>query len=186
MVLARGAADLSDRHAQCSGVERHLGNEGRASTSRGLDGAPQRLAITDQLIEIRCTTRDLSDRPVPDGSAEGGHIDLQEEVAKGRVGRWPPQLQTQRRGENAVVATGKTLKIPQALALAQDPECSHQKQIPGRDANAAAHAGIGDSLEVADQIEIACSGGALGHIEEAIPPTSTHARSPGKNASARL
>ncbi len=72
MVLARGVAGLSDRHAQCSGVERQLGNESRASTSRGLDGAPQRLTITNKQIEIRCTTRDLSDCPVPDGSTEGG------------------------------------------------------------------------------------------------------------------
>lgn len=38
-----------------------------------------------------------------------------------------------------------------------------------------------DCLDVPDLIEIGGSGGALRYREEAIPPTSTHARNPGKN-----
>jgi hypothetical protein len=37
-------------------------------------------------------------------------------------------------------------------------------------------------LEVADQVEIGCSRVAFEHGEEAIPPTSTHADSTGKEA----
>ena len=37
MVLARGVAGLCDRHTHGSGVERHLGNECRATTPGGLD-----------------------------------------------------------------------------------------------------------------------------------------------------
>ena len=37
-----------------------------------------------------------------------------------------------------------------------------------------------------DQIEIGCSRNALEHREEAIPPTSTHADSPGKRPWDRL
>ena len=84
--------------------------------------------------------------------------------------------------KHGVVADGKALQIPQALAAAQDPEHRHQQQVPGRDANAPSHARVRDRLEVADQVEIGCGVRAFGHREEAIPQTSTHARSPGKNA----
>jgi len=46
----------------------------------------------------------------------------------------------------------------------------------------AAHPRIRYCLEVADQVEIGCSRVAFEHWEEAIPPTSTHADSTGKNA----
>ncbi len=47
----------------------------------------------------------------------------------------------------------KTFQIPQALALAQDPEPRHEEHVPGRDAHAAPHAGIGDGLEESNQID---------------------------------
>ncbi len=81
-----------------------------------------------------------------------------------------------------MVAYGKALQIPQALTATQDPEHSHQKEIPGRNAHASAHPGIRYRLEVADQVEIGCSRVAFEHREEAIPPTSTHADSTGKDA----
>jgi hypothetical protein len=62
-----------------------------------------------------------------------------------------------------VMTPGKTLQIPQALALAQDAEYRHQQQVPGRDTNPSTHPGIRDRLEVADQIEIGCGRDALGH-----------------------
>ena len=83
---------------------------------------------------------------------------------------------------NGVVADGKTFQIPQALATAEYPEQRNQQQVSGREADALPHSGIGNCLEVADQIEIGCGGGAFGHREEAIPPSSTHARSSGKKA----
>jgi hypothetical protein len=85
-----------------------------------------------------------------------------------------------------VVADGKTLQIPQALTATQDSQQCHQKELPGRNAHASAHPGIRYRLEVADQVEIGCSRVAFEHREEAIPPTSTHADSTGKEAYDRL
>ena len=85
VVLAGGAAGLADGYAQGGGVERHLGNERGAAASRGLDRATQRLAVADQLIKIRCATRDLGDRPVTDRGAQGRHFHLSEEVPKGCI-----------------------------------------------------------------------------------------------------
>jgi len=79
-----------------------------------------------------------------------------------------------------VVADRKTLQIPQALAVAQDSKYRHQQQVSGRNAHPAAHAGIRDRLEVADQVEIGCGRNAFEHKEEAITPTSAHADSPSK------
>lgn len=44
--------------------------------------ASQDLEVTPQLIEICCTTLDLSNRPLPDSSPYGNNIHLKEEVAK--------------------------------------------------------------------------------------------------------
>ena len=180
VVFSGGVAGLADGQAQRGGVQRDLGNESRATTSGGLDRAPQGFAVTHQLIEIRCTTWDLGDRPVTDHRTQGCHVHLLEEVAEGRI-RWrPSQLQAQRLGEHGVVADGETLQIPQALAATQDSEHGHQKQVPGRETNPAPHTRIWDRPQVADQVEIGCSGNAVAHKEGAIPPTSTHADRPSK------
>ena len=70
VVFAGGMAGLADRHAQGSEVEHDLGNQRRTVTGGVLDRAPQCLAVADQLIETRRTTRDLGDRPVTDRSAQ--------------------------------------------------------------------------------------------------------------------
>ena len=54
--LAGGVAGLADGAAQGCGVQRHLGNECRPPTGGGHDRASQRLAVTDELLEIGCTT----------------------------------------------------------------------------------------------------------------------------------
>ncbi len=82
VVFAGGVAGLADRHAQCRGIQRDLGNECGTTASRGLDRTPQGLAVTHQLIEIRCATGDLGDCPVTDCSAERRHVHLLEEVAE--------------------------------------------------------------------------------------------------------
>ena len=61
-----------------------------------------------------------------------------------------------------------------------------QQQEPLRISHPAPVAAIGNGLEVADQIEIGCGRSAVGHKEEAIPPTSTHADNPGKEPWDRL
>lgn len=48
----------------------------------GLHRDFQGLAVTDQLIEIGCVTRDLGDRSVADRGAMGRHVHLAEEVAE--------------------------------------------------------------------------------------------------------
>lgn len=76
----------------------------------------------------------------------------------------------------------KTLQIPQALAAAQDSQNGHQQQIPGRKSNAAPYPRIWDRPQIADLVEIGCVRGAFKHKEKAIPPISTHADSPDKDA----
>jgi hypothetical protein len=182
VVLAGGVAGLADRHTQGCRIQRHLGNECRTPTGGGLDRASQRLAVTDELLEIGCTTWDLCDRPVADGSAESRHVHLVEEVAEGRIGGGTLEFDPQRFGQHAVVADGKTFQIPQALATAQDPEHRHQQQIPGRDADPTPHPSIRNRLEEADQVEIGCSQCGFGQGEGAIPPTSTHEESRSQGA----
>ena len=163
MVLTGGVAGLSNRHSQGCGVQRHLGDRRGIVATGGLDRAEREFTITDQLIEIACPTWDLSDRPITDGSADGSDIHLQEEVAKGGIRRRASELNAKGLGQHSVVTPGKTLKIAEALALAQDPEHRHQQQVPGRNADTPPHPSIRDRLEVADQIEIGCGRNALEH-----------------------
>ena len=60
----------------------------------------------------------LGDRPVTDGSAESCNIHLAKEIPKSGIGRWTSEFQSQRLGQHAVMAEGKTLQVPQALAAA--------------------------------------------------------------------
>ena len=53
MVFAGGVAGLADRQTQSGRLQRDLGNERGSPTGGGLNGAPERLAVTHQLIEIR-------------------------------------------------------------------------------------------------------------------------------------
>ena len=163
VVVTGGVAGLSDRHSQGCGVQRHLGDKRGTAATGGLDRAAKGFAITDQLIEIICPTWDLSDRPVTNGSADGSDIHLQEEVAKGGIRRRALELKSKGLGQHSVVTPGKTLKIAEALALAQDPEHRDKQQVPGRNADTPPHPSIRDRLEVADQIEIGCGRNALAH-----------------------
>jgi len=95
-------------------------------------------AVTYPLIEIRCATWNLGDRPVTDRSAEGCHVHLMEEGAERGIRRRSLQLNSQRLGEYGVVADGESLQIPQALAAAQNSENGHQQQIPRQKPNPAA------------------------------------------------
>jgi len=81
-----------------------------------------------------------------------------------------------------VVAYGESLQIPQVLAAAKDSEYGHRQQVPNRKAQAAAHPSAWDLPEVADQVEIGCSKGALQQKVGAIQLTSTHADSTDKRA----
>ena len=126
LVLTSGVAGLTDRHAKGGGVRRDLGNERRPASGGGLDRAPQGLAVTHQLIEIRCTAWDLGDRQVTDGSTQGRHIHLVEEVAEGGIRRRTPEVVVQRLGEHGVMTDGESLQIPQALTATQDSQHRHQ------------------------------------------------------------
>jgi hypothetical protein len=182
VVVAGGVAGLADRHTKCGRIERDLCNERRAPTGCRHDRPAQGLAVTDQLIEIRCATGDLSDRPVTDHRTQGCHVHLLEEVAERGV-RWrPPQLQAQRLGEHGVVADGESLQIPQALAATQDSQYGHQQQISCRERNPASNPCIGVRPQVDDQVEISGIRSDFKHKEGANPPTSTHADRHGKRA----
>ena len=196
MVFAGGVAGLavavrllrSSTPPQGSRIQRDLGNKRGTPAGRGLIRAPQGLTVTHQLIEIRCTTKDLGDRPVANRSAQRRHVHLVEEVAERGIRWWSRQFDTKSNGKNAVVADGigeaffegVALQIPQALATAQDSQHGYQQQKPGWKANPAPHPRIWDRPQLADQVEIGGGRSAFGHKEEAIPPTSTHADSPDK------
>jgi hypothetical protein len=67
--------------------------------------------------------------------------------------------------------------------MAQDSvNGQHQQQLPRRNSNPLPHPGIRNRMEAADEVEMGCGGRATRHREEGISPTSTHARSRGKNA----
>ncbi len=80
--LSGGVAGLADGHTEGGGVQRELGNERGAPAGGGLDRTPQGFAVTHQLIETCCATRDLGDRPVTDRGAQGWHAHLLEDVAE--------------------------------------------------------------------------------------------------------
>jgi hypothetical protein len=141
VVLAGGVAGLADCHPQGGRLQRHLGDECRTATSGGLNRAPQGLAITDQLIEIGCSTWDLGNGPITDGTTESRHVHLLKERAKGGVRGWTPEFQAQRLGQHAVVGDGKTFQVSQALAAAQDSQ--HRHQAAGTRPEAAPHAACG-------------------------------------------
>ncbi len=163
VIAGGGVAGLADGYAQCGRIQRYLGNEHRATCRGGLNRSPQGLAVTHQLIEIRCATLDLGHRPVTDRRAQRRQVHRMEEVAERGIRWWPPKLDTQRLGEHAVVADGKTLQIPQALTAAQDSEHRHQQQIPSRKLNPARHLRIWDRPQITDQVEIGCGGSAFKH-----------------------
>ena len=93
-----------------------------------------------------------------------------------------PQLNPEGIGEHAVVTLGKALEIPQTLAVAQDSQHRHQQQVPGGNAYATPHAGIGDRPQKADQVEIGCGRKGFGHRRVAAPPTSPHGDRPDHGA----
>jgi len=94
------------------------------------------------LIEIRCTAWDVGQCPAADSGADGRHIHLQEEVAKGRIRGRMLELYAERHGQHSVVPARETFQISQALTLAQDPEKRHQKHVPGWNPDAPPHPGI--------------------------------------------
>ncbi len=71
VVFAGGVAGLADRHTERGRIQRDLGNERGTPAGRRLDRTPQGFAVTHQLIEIRCATWDLGERPVTDRGAQG-------------------------------------------------------------------------------------------------------------------
>jgi len=96
---------------------------------------------------------------------------------------------SKRLGQDAVNQAGKTLQILQTLqtlALSQDPEQGKKQKTQSLDADAPPDAGIRNRPEVADQTENDCGRDGLEHREDAIPPTSNHAPSPGKKGCTRL
>jgi hypothetical protein len=132
MVFAGGIAGMADRQTERGYIHSDLGNKDRATTASRLDRAAQGLAVTDQLIKIRCATVDLGYRPVTDWSTKSRHVNLLEEVAE-RVRRWwSTELQAERLGEHDVMLDGEWLQIAQALEASQDAQYGHKQQIPGR------------------------------------------------------
>jgi hypothetical protein len=83
-----------------------MGNERRTLAGRGLDRTLHGFAVSDKLIQFRCATRDLGDRPITNGRTEHRAVHLLEEVTESRIGWRTPQLNPQCAGESDVVADG--------------------------------------------------------------------------------
>jgi len=177
---------LGNGHTQGLGVERHLRNERTAATV-GLDNrAAECLAVAHELIKTHRTTWDLGEHPPLQLPADLGHINLQEQIAEGGISGWPPELKTQRLVQRSVMAEGKALQIPQALAATQDPEDRHQEQKPLGEAHPTTHPSLWDRLQKADQVGRGISRRGFWQRRDPFPPTKPNARSNAKLACDRL
>ncbi len=180
VVLAGVIGGLGNRRPERLGVEGHLGNEGPAADLGRDDRAPQGLAIAHQLIQTHCTTWDLGDHPDLQLPADFGHIHLQKQIAEGGISGRPPELKPQRLVQRSVMADGKALQIPQALAAAQDPEHRHQEQKPLGEAHPAAHPSLGDRLQKTDQVGRGIGRRGFWQRRDPFPPTKPNGRSPAE------
>lgn len=75
---------------------------------------------------------------------------------------------------------GKALKIPQALAAAQDPEHRHQEQKPLGKAHPASHPPLGDRLQETDQVGRGIDRRGFWQRGDPFPPTKPNGRSPAE------
>jgi hypothetical protein len=117
------------------------------------------------------------------GSTQRRHVRFREELAeRGIRWRWP-SFNSKCIREQGVVAANQVFQITQALAMAEDSLNSHhQQQLARRNSNPLPHPDIQKRMEAVDETAMGCDGRATGHREEGIRPTSTDARSLGKNA----
>jgi len=94
-----------------SGVNSDLSYEPVVAVS-GLDrGAFECLAITDQLIESRCTTRDLDVHPGLEHLAELLQVSFVEQVEEGGIRGTALEVQAQRLVQRLSVPLGEGLQI---------------------------------------------------------------------------
>ncbi len=158
---------LGQRHTKGSGVDGDLGNEPVVAVFCLDRRAPQGFAVTDQLVQTLCPTRDLADHPGLQHLAEFLQVGLVEQVEKGGDRRPALEVQAQGLVENFTVPPGEGLQIAGAPAAAQDPQHRHQQQEPLQVSHPAPKAAIGNGLEKADQIVrcglIDCGGAGFGH-----------------------
>ena len=153
-----GVGGLGNRDAQALGIEADLGNECRCARVGFSDGAPQRLAVTDQRLESLRHTR-LSRHPLAQQGFKASHVQLGEQESEGRIRRFLAEIGAQQLVEDLAVTSGKPLDADQRTLVAENCQDRYQQHPPLRKADAAAHAAIGQRLEKADQI---ASGGRLG------------------------
>ena len=89
-------------------------------------------------------------------------------------------LKPQRLIQCSVMTECKALKIPQALAAAQDPEHRHQEQKPLRKAHPASHPSVRDRLQETDQVGRGIDRRGFWQRGDPLPPTKPNRRSPGE------
>ena len=186
VVLAGVIGGLGNRCSKSLGVEGHLGNEGPATDLGRDDRATQGLAIAHQLIQTGCTIRNLGQHPDLQLPADLGHIHLQEQIPECGISGRSPELKPQRLDQRGVMADGKALQIPQALAAAQDPKHRNQEQKPLGEAHPAAHPSLGDRLQKSDQVGRDMGRRGFWQRRNPFPPTEPNGRSPAKLTCDRL
>ncbi len=149
---------LSDRDTQALGIEAHLGNEFRCARVGFSDGAPQRLAVTHECVEV-ISDAGLGRHPLAQQGFKASHVQLREQQSEGGIRGFLTEIRAQQLVEHLAMTAGKPLDADQGAFVAEDGQDGDQQHPPLRKSDAAAHAAIRQRLEKADQIP---SGGGFG------------------------
>ena len=169
-----GIGGLGDRHAQRLGIEAHLSDELRCAGVGFGDRAPQRLAVTDQRVQLG--NAGLGRHPVTQQALKASHVQLgQQQPERGIRGRLA-EIGAEQLVEGLAMPFGKTLHPDQGALTAQDREDRHQQHPPLRETDTTPHPAVWKRLEETDQIAC-CSrrGGGLGEQESGAVPAKASA-----------
>jgi hypothetical protein len=110
-----GVGGLGNREAQALGIEADLGNECRCARVGFSDGAPQRLAVTDQRLESLRHTR-LSRHPLAKQGFKASHVALRKQQSEGGSRGFLAEIGAQQLVEDLTVTSGKPLDTDQCQA----------------------------------------------------------------------
>ena len=126
-----GVGALGDCHTQAVGIKADLGDKTRCAGGGFIDGAPERLAVTDQGVDGLCHAG-LGRHPLLLQALKSLHIQLSQQQPKSGI-RWRlGDLRAQQLVKCLAVAFGKTLHAHQRALASQDGQDRHQQHPPLR------------------------------------------------------